>query len=255
MTTKIFITGGSGRLGKALQAHFPTAVCPGRAELNVCIDESVERYIQQHKPTVFLHAAAQTDVRAAESNQSSCWDTNVSGTERLVDALNRYSPDCYFVYVSTACVFQGDRGNYSEEDLPYPKNFYGLTKLVAEYAVRRMKNRLIIRTNFVAREPWRFPRAFVDRFGTYLFADDVAAGLHALMVQRRTGLIHIVGDQRMSMLELAKLTSPMVEPMSVNEVSIPLTIDMTLRSIYMTPLKIGSACASPVSSDSQPFET
>ncbi len=234
------VTGGTGRLGKTLRARFPAAAFPSRRELNLCVEDSVEQYIRRHRPTVFIHAAAMTDVREAETHQSVCWDTNVTGTERLVEALNRYSPACYFIYVSTACVFQGDRGDYSEVDLPNPKNFYGLTKLVAEYVVRRMQKYLIVRTNFVAHEPWRFPRAFVDRFGTYLYADDVATALRSLVDQHSQGVVHIAGDQRMSMFDLAKLTTPEVEPLSVKEVSLPLTIDMTLCSLRIAPMKIGS---------------
>ena len=32
-----------------------------------------------------------------------------------------------FVYVSTACVFDGHSGMYDEDDIPYPENFYALT--------------------------------------------------------------------------------------------------------------------------------
>jgi dTDP-4-dehydrorhamnose reductase len=237
------ITGGSGRLGTALQTQFQAAVYPGRAELDVCNSRSVDLYVKHHKPNMLIHAAAMTDVRAAETDRKACWETNVSGTERLVDVLGKFAPECYFVYVSTACVFQGDRGNYSEEDLPNPKNCYGQTKLIAEYISRRMKNHLIIRTNFVACEPWPYPRAFVDRFGTYLYADDVALALRRLVEQQGKGLVHIAGDKRMSMFELAKLTSPAVLPLTMDEVQLPLTIDMTLRSMRMEPLKIGSARA------------
>jgi len=41
----------------------------------------------------------------------------------------------YLVHVSTDYVFDGEKGMYSESDVPYPLSFYGLTKLVAEQLV------------------------------------------------------------------------------------------------------------------------
>jgi dTDP-4-dehydrorhamnose reductase len=235
------ITGGSGRLGKALQSVMPEAVCPTHQQLDVTNRELVNQFIQRHAPQVIIHAAAMTDVGAAEVDQHRCWNTNVHGTEVLVDALGRYAPHCYLVYVGTACVFYGDRGNYSEEDIPHPKNFYGISKLVAEYVARRVPKHLVLRTNFVANEPWPYPRAFTDRFGTYLFADDVATAMRQLIEAEQTGLVHVVGSQRMSMYELARLTSPDVGMMTMADVSMPLTVDMSLRSVRIAPVTIGSS--------------
>jgi dTDP-4-dehydrorhamnose reductase len=198
-------------------------------------------FLKQNTPCVVIHTAAMTDVRAAEVEKLKCWNTNVHGVERLVAALQEVAPDCHFVYASTACVFQGDQGNYSEDDLPNPKNFYGLSKLIGEYVAQRMRSCLVIRTNFVARAPWAYLRAFTDRFGTYLYAEDVAQAICRLVEERETGLVHVTGTRRMSMYELACLTSPDVGTMTMAEISIPLTIDMSLRSNRLEPVEIGSA--------------
>ena len=88
---------------------------------------------------------------------------------------------------------------------------------------------LIIRTNFVARKKWPYPKAFTDRFGTYLFADDVAKGINEVIQKDMEGIVHIVGDKKMSMFELAKLTTPDIQPITTKEYSGPkLTIDMSL---------------------------
>jgi dTDP-4-dehydrorhamnose reductase len=234
----LLITGGTGRLGRELGKVFPDAVRPPRRELDLQLPETVDGCLRALRPSTVIHAAAYTDVRGAERERATCWDTNVRGTERLVEALRRVNPSCYFVYVSTACVFFGDGGPYTEDDVPRPKNFYGLTKLVGEAIAGRLSASLVVRTNFVAREPWPYPRAFVDRYGTYLFADDVARALRDLMERRLTGLVHVAGDRRLSMLELAHLTTPTVEPMTMAEVSLPLTVDMTLRSARIAPYQL-----------------
>mgnify|MGYP006447264093 FL=1 len=43
------------------------------------------------------------------------------------------------------------------------------------------------------------------------------------------GIIHIVGDKKISMFELAKFTTPNIQPMTMNDYSgPPLTKDMSL---------------------------
>jgi dTDP-4-dehydrorhamnose reductase len=237
---KILITGGTGRLGKELVKVFPKCLHPTRKELEVGTKSIVDSYIAEKKPDVIIHTAAVTSVPYCEENKRRAYETNVRGTENLVSAFVRHNPDAYFVLISTACVFRGDIGNYVETDLPYPKNYYALTKLLAENAVKYCGLKfLITRTNFVAREKWPYPRAFTDRYGTYLFASDVASALKSTLQRRLTGIVHICGAEKMSMFELAKITTPDIQPMTLSDYhGVPLTIDMSLNSTRIKPFKI-----------------
>jgi dTDP-4-dehydrorhamnose reductase len=201
--------------------------------LDLTDNEAVSRYIKTNKPELLLHCAALTGIRECEENKEKAWRVNVEGTENLVKACEDAAKDCYFIYVSTACVFYGDKGNYVETDTPYPKNFYSLTKLLGEFIVKHstLEKWLIIRTNFVAREKWPYPKAFADRYGTYLFADDLAKAIKRVADDNTTGILHVCGEEKISMFELAKITTPEVKPMTISEyVGPPLTIDMSLNS-------------------------
>jgi len=121
------------------------------------------------------------------------------------------------------------------------KNTNSLTKLLSEFIViySELKKWLIIRTNFVARERWPYPEAFIDRFGTYLFADEVAQAIKDLIEKGLTGIVHVHGNEKLFMYELAKITTPDIQPMTLNEYSgPPLTIDMSLRSIRIKPYQL-----------------
>ena len=237
--TKLLITGGSGKLGTALIKLFPHSLHPTHEELDLSDRESVFKYIAMNQPSLVVHTAALTGVRDCEEDKPKAWKSNVLGTGNLVDAFLKQGINVYFVYVSTACVFDGHRGFYTEEDIPYPENFYALTKLLGEFEVKKLPNYLIVRTNFVAKEKWRFPKAFADRYGTYLFAEDVARGIDDVIKAGLQGIVHICGDRKMSMLELARLTTPDVQPMTMNEYNGPrLTIDMTLDTIRWKKYKI-----------------
>lgn len=241
MKDRILITGGTGKLGIELTNLFPDSIHPTHKELDITQKASTYRFMRQSLPTAIIHTAALANVRQCEENKELAWKTNVDGTENLVRACIENSPDSYFVYISTACVFHGDKGDYVETDLPYPKNHYSLTKLLGEYIVRYtgLKKWLVIRTNFVAREKWPYPRAFADRYGTYLFADDVAAAIKLTLPRGLTGVVHVCGEDKMSMLELARIVSPDVKPMTLAEYSgPPLTVDMSLQSMRLKPFRI-----------------
>mgnify|MGYP007094942592 FL=1 len=81
------------------------------------------------------------------------------------------------------------------------------------------------------KKKWAYPKAFTDRFGTYLFANQVALGIRDVLYENLVGVTHIVGDRKISMFDLAKMTTPDIEPMIMDDYCGPnLTIDMSLSS-------------------------
>lgn len=236
---KVMVTGGSGRLGRELLKVFPDAVAPTHKEMDISSYQKVADFLENTKPDLLIHAAALTSVRECEKYREKAWRVNVEGTINLVKACLAQCPEVYFAYISTACIFSGEHGMYTELDSPNPKNYYALTKLVGESMPTVLRKWLVIRTNFVAKEPWPYPKAFTDRYGTYLFADDVARALKEVTEAELVCVAHIVGEERMSMFELAKKVSPSVEPMSLREYTGPsLTIDMSLDTLNWRKYRI-----------------
>jgi dTDP-4-dehydrorhamnose reductase len=233
---KIMITGGSGRLGPFLVKEFPACIAPSHKELDVTDLDSVSRFLNKEKPDVIIHAAAWTNVRACQSEHEKAWKNNVVGTENMVKAARPFNP--YFVYVSTACVFDGERGNYSENDIPCPKNYYGITKLAAEEVVKTLENHLIIRTDFVKHTPWPYEGAFVDRFSTCIFADQLAPLIKKAILAREKGVLHITGKGKISHFDLARLTTQTVKPIYLKDVDVPLPRDQSLTSVRWPTVEI-----------------
>ena len=193
----------------------------------------VSKIISKFKPDVVIHAAAIVGIRECEEDKEKAWLTNVEGTQNVVEAIKKLNNNCYLIYMSTACVFAGENEKYyAEDDVPSPKNYYSMTKLCGEIVTRQHPNTCIIRTNFAPKQQWKYPKAFVDRFGTYLFSDNVARGIADVLKKKETGIIHIVGSNRMSMYELAILAgSKNLGKMTLGEYKGPiLTIDMSLST-------------------------
>lgn len=236
---KVLLTGGNGVLGKEIQKIIPNCITPSRNELDIRDKDGVFNFVKLHKIDTIIHAAALTSIRNCEADNEAAWKTNVIGTQNLVNSLTINNSNGCFVYISTACVFKGDKEMYSEKSIPNPANFYALTKLIGETIVQSLHNHIIIRTNFITKQKWPYEKAFTDRYGTYLFVDDVAVGIKEILEARVNGIIHLVGDKVYSMYDLAKITTPEVKPMTLQEYSGPhLTINMTLDSLKWKKYKI-----------------
>lgn len=64
------------------------------------------------------------------------------------------------VHISTDCVFSGDRGGYSEDDLPDSDDLYGRTKLLGEVSG---ENAITLRTSIIGHE-LGFSHGLIDWF-------------------------------------------------------------------------------------------
>lgn len=234
---KLCVTGGSGKLGVQLRELFPNSQSPPRTELDVTNGDATRKYVLGGSFDTVIHCAALTSIRYCEEHREETYNVNVNGTRNMIEALASSTvKDRYFVYLSTACVFPGDSPDkyYSEDDVPYPKNFYSVTKLIGEHVVNGFSKNLrllVIRTNFIERGAWPYPTAFTDRYATYVYSDQLAKAIKELVEKRTVGLVHVCGDKRMSMYDFARLTDPKVQPMTIKEYSgPPLTMNMSLMS-------------------------
>ena len=235
----ILITGGTGSLGLQLKKIFPESVSPTHKELDITNKQDIKNFFKENNIDIVIHTAAITKVRECENNKSLAWNVNVEGTKNNINEIISSELNIYFVYISTASIFDGHSSMYTENSIPYPENFYALTKLLGEFEVQKLSNSLIIRTNFVPKAPWPYEKAFTDRFGTYLFAEQVAYGINDLIKEKIFGTIHVVGDKKISIFELAKLTTPDIEPMTIDDYVGPkLTIDMSLDTEKWKKYKI-----------------
>ena len=134
------------------------------------------------------------------------------------------------IHISTDYVFWGDRGNYKEEDTPGPcRNYYALTKLVAESVARLAKEHLIIRTSFRPRE-WAYPVAFDDLYTSQDYVDVLLPDI-ALAIRQHAkisyGTLHIASERK-SVYELAKRRKPDVQRASKTTANVVLPDDVSL---------------------------
>lgn len=224
----ILLTGGSGRLGRELRILLPGVYAPPRSDLDVTRPDTIVRMLNKVRPEILVHAAAFTDVAGAERRREECWRLNVAGTRNLVRAVTYRG--IVLVHISTDYVFEGSQGGYREDDPVGPvRNYYALSKLVAEEVARLASQHLVIRTSFRPRE-WPYPTAFTDVYTSQDYVDVIAPKI-ALAVRYCREISHAVlhiATERKSAFELARRRRPDVLPASKRAVGVELPDDCSL---------------------------
>jgi dTDP-4-dehydrorhamnose reductase len=187
---------------------------------------------------IVVHAAAFTDVRAAEDDHDACFAVNVLGTRHVARACAEH--DALLVHLSTDYVFWGDadpvraaRGGYAEDDPTGPvRNYYAFTKLMAETEARAAPRHLVLRTSFRSRE-WPYPTAFTDMRTSQAYVDELApeladaVRLAPRLVAAGARTLHVAGPPT-TVFELARRRAPDVRPASKQGAGVALPDDVVL---------------------------
>ncbi len=212
---RALVTGAAGQVGREVVACLEAR--PGRAEVIACdrsrLDladrDSVLQAIGSTRPDVVFHVGAFTAVDRCETEQHTAFAVNALGTRHVAEGCRRMG--AHLVYVSTDYVFDGTKdAPYHEWDTPGPRTVYGRSKLGGEHECG--PDATIVRTSWVcglhgpnmvktvlrvAAEPGEL-RFVDDQRGCPTFADDLAAMLVRLGVERRPGTFHVTNQGAVS---------------------------------------------------------
>ncbi|GAU08708.1 dTDP-4-dehydrorhamnose reductase [Desulfoplanes formicivorans] len=220
---KALVLGGkTGLLGQALahvlkEQHWDL-LCPGRDDLDVFDQTSLEAYIERHRPSHLFNTIGYTQVDQAEEETRAASRLNTS----LPILLARIAKSCnlYFIHYSTDFVFDGKKSiPYLPQDEPNPLSVYGTTKLEGEQGVMALgwDKTLIIRTawlfgpyktNFVDKiltlaATRRSLDIVHDQVGCPTYTMDLACNTLALVKAGAQGIFHLTNTGHASWCELA----------------------------------------------------
>lgn len=146
----IIITGASGLLGSALLyqlapfyrcigiCHTHNITTPNAIIVNSDFrkKENIYKIVNEYAPDILIHCAAMTNVDLCEQDKDACFETNVTMTQMIVDAVNNSSKKTKIIYISTDFVYDGSKGAYTEKDDTCPVNYYGKTKYMGEKIIQ-----------------------------------------------------------------------------------------------------------------------
>jgi dTDP-4-dehydrorhamnose reductase len=181
---------------------------------------AITALLQDVRPTLVVHCAALTDIERCERDRKTAYLQNVE----TVRTLTRFMPKAgRFVYVSTDSVFDGERGNYTENDAPCPLNYYAESKLLGERAaLSGSDNALIVRTNIYGfhipigkslvewaignLESGRSIAGFYDMMFNPLYSRQVAKILRRLLIRNDvSGILNLGVKEQVSKYEFLQL--------------------------------------------------
>ena len=215
---KVLITGANGQLGhelvRATIAAGHEVVATSHETLDITDKTAVEAVMTETRPDVVIHAAAWTAVDACESDPGKAMLVNGTATKYVADAA--HAVGAHVVYISTDYVFDGSKSSpYEEDDAPNPQSVYGSSKLVGERALGASD--AIVRIAWVcgfygsnmvktilrlAEQP---QLKFVDdQIGNPTFADDAAAMIVRIAIEKRSGTWHVTNQGDVSWYEFAR---------------------------------------------------
>ncbi|MCF8780188.1 dTDP-4-dehydrorhamnose reductase [Vibrio sp. IRLE0018] len=260
---RVLIVGANGQLGRclvrALHSEYPILALD-RQQLDICDEQAIERVLATFQPQFVINAAAYTAVDKAQSEPESAYLVNEEGPKLLAQACHQHGS--VFVHISTDYVFDGEKhGLYNEDDIPAPRNIYGMSKLAGERAVQHAcTQHYILRTSWVFSE---FGSNFVktmlrlgaersqlgivsDQVGGPTYAGDIACVIARLLKCFQSGkpvdygLYHFSGMPHVSWFEFAQAIFSLAHQQGVLE-----------RSVQLKPLRTleyPTAAARPMNS-------
>jgi len=273
---RMLVTGGSGYLGEwiitlahpawdvtASYLHHPPAPnrdTPGGSwrRLDVRDKTAVNTLVREIRPAIIVHTAALNPGQGADFQA-----VNALGTRHVACAAAAHR--ARLIHISTDVVFDGQKGNYVEDDPPSPITPYGRSKAQAEAEVWGAGAKAtVVRTSLIY--GWR-PRIdrntrwivgdlragkpvrlFTDELRCPIWVESLAAAVVELAGLMYTGVLHVAGAQALSRYEfgvrLARFhgldPGPLI-PVRSRESGLHRPLDCTLdcsraRALLRTPL-------------------
>jgi dTDP-4-dehydrorhamnose reductase len=236
---RILITGSNGLLGQKIvdqlnqsstlflatskgENRNPNCAIANYQQMDISDAVEIETVFNQFQPTHIIHTAAMTNVDQCEQQPDECNRINFESVKLLFEASIKFN--AHFQLLSTDFVFDGEKGNYKEEDLVNPLSVYAQSKVNAEQLLNASthSNWSIVRTIIVygtannlsrsnivywAKEALEKEQALAiidDQFRAPTWANDLAWACIRICQLNKIGIYHISGPTTFSIFEIVE---------------------------------------------------
>ncbi len=276
---RILVTGASGLLGLnlALEASQEHEVF-GSVNRNVIqttdftvlqsdltVPGALEELMDEYQPEWVINCAALANLDACEANPVLAQQLNSEFPGNLANYVAKGG--ARLVHISTDAVFDGKRGDYTEQDEPNPLSIYARTKLMGEEAVLTANTQAIVaRVNLFgwsltgtrSLAEWFFNylfagksiMGFTDVFFCPLFVNDLAKILLKMLDVGAQGLYHVVSrecsskyDFGVRLAEIFGFDGSLIRPALVSEAGLTATRS---HNLTLNSNKISSVLGEPL---------
>ncbi|MCR4284916.1 MAG: SDR family oxidoreductase [archaeon] len=218
---KIIVIGAKGFLGRrivSLLSRTNEVIGVGKEELDATNLEQVKKFISENKPDIVIDTVALTSSVACEKYPDLAEKLNYLTAKNIAGACKENNAK--MVFISSTYLFDGIKGNYSEEDEPVAINEYGRTKIIAEKEImNQLEDYLILRVDIMyGFNGYNFPNGVfgiilsreeiiirdLKQQRTPVFVDDVARTIEFLSKKGEKGIFHLTGGDKISYFNFLK---------------------------------------------------
>lgn len=236
---RILITGSNGLLGQKIVGQLakasinflatskgvnrnPSCSNVNYHQMDISNALEIEKVFSTFLPTHIIHTAAMTNVDHCEQQPDECNRINFEAVQLLFHAAQKIN--AHFQLLSTDFVFDGEKGNYKEEDQVNPLSLYAQSKVNAEnyLLASNSLNWSIVRTIIVygtannlsrnniiywakdALEKGQELSIIDDQFRAPTWANDLAWACIRICELNKMGIYHISGPETFSIYEIVE---------------------------------------------------
>ena len=230
---KLLVLGGSGLIGHAivkksknefdvLTTYYRNSVAIDNVNSFECYFpndlDKLEEVVRKEKPDVTVNTMGYSNIDFCESNKNNTEMLHVETTERICNICE--SNDSKQIFLSSDYVFDGEKGDYSENDIPNPVNFYGLSKLKAEQLILKSPINTVIRTSVIYDWDYRARffnsviknlqnnqefKATTDVYNSVTLLDNLVESIFKVIKLDQNGIFHVADSTCMNRYEFAKI--------------------------------------------------
>lgn len=217
---------GVGFLGNKLMKLIPSSYIVIGADINPSrpqiqkIDATdqteVNNFLKKEKPDVVINTIALSSYFACEKDPELCNLLNFKTAKYIFDACNNIGAK--MVFISSSYLFDGNKGNYKETDIPNATNHYAKSKILAENYILKSSHSIIVRLDSLygySEENQQivfgtntFEKsvqvAFPEIIRSPVFVDDVPKIIIELVKKKEAGIFHIASTKKLLWLNFLK---------------------------------------------------
>lgn len=285
---KVLIIGANGFTGRRLLqdlssrkdyivtgASLHNDIQPGKnysfIRADITNEEEVRLLFEITQPDIVINTSALSVPDYCETHRDEAYLINVLAVRQLAEHSTHYRSR--FIHLSTDFVFDGQTDKlYTEQDIPNPVNYYGVTKWEGENEVARIcDNYAIVRVVVVYGKalPGQHGnilqlvanklrnkesiRIVSDQWRTPTYVGDISRGIEALIETPLNGIYHICGNECLSIVEIAyrvadylQLDRSLIQPVRTKEMKevtprprfSGLSIEKAMRNLNYSPISL-----------------
>ena len=175
--------------------------------------QEIENLLTVEKPDIVIDTIALSSYFVCENNHKLCRKLNFESAKYIAEACKKI--DAKMIFISSSYIFDGEKGDYLETDIPNSLNKYALSKIDAEKKVLELDGAIVIRS-----EPmYGFDKGKKQIiFGTNtfevdvkigfpnilrkpIFIDDVPPIIFSLVEKNQSGIFNIAGPTKLKWLD------------------------------------------------------